>query len=191
MIKLDLPDVILRYLNDSVTALTQTTIPFAIGGAVAMAAYGYTRATNDVDIFIDPNWHTPSLRAMRKAGFKVERIHGDDHWIATREEGGQRYRIDLLYPSADPDWSAIQFPDLIEDIPFFPAEMIALSKMYVNTYESVTDIVVLLRRGIVDPIAARHILQRMDPELLDSWDDVVRISQETRPPRRRPPRKNP
>lgn len=189
-LELELPQTILIYLADTVAALDAAGVTYAIGGAVAMAAHGYTRATTDVDVFIDPNDRPAALRALRNnsygASFRVERIHGDEHWIATRGDGGQKYRVDLLFPSADPDWSAIQVPDMVEGVPFFSPEMIALSKLYVNTYEAVTDIVVMLRSGIVDPTVARQTLTNMDPELLGAWAEIETIAATVRPARQRP-----
>lgn len=66
--------------KDMLLALSGESVNFLLVGAYAMAAYGYLRATADIDIWI---WPSPSnaeavLRALRRFGAPVDELTGED-----------------------------------------------------------------------------------------------------------------
>jgi hypothetical protein len=83
--------------------LERAGIPYAVGGALALAVWGFPRATNDVDldIFVAPENLDPVFDALIAAGCDVERL-------AARESASERgdfkvrlhgMRIDVFVPS--------------------------------------------------------------------------------------------
>jgi len=62
----------------AVSALTRSSLPFALGGAIALNAYtGLWRGTKDIDIFISHRDVEQATKALEEAGFtiKVEFTH--------------------------------------------------------------------------------------------------------------------
>lgn len=78
-------------------------IPYAIGGALALAAWGFPRATNDVDIdvFVQPGELGKVFAALERVGCELDR---EDCIDAARVRGDfrahfERMRIDFFVPS--------------------------------------------------------------------------------------------
>ena len=101
-----------RMLLKSATALVGADLPHAFGGAIAMAAWGYSRETQDVDVFVNQSDTHEVLRVLREAGFQIVPVMEPFHYagylgrVKDPEE-----RIDILFPADDPDWSAVQAPE--------------------------------------------------------------------------------
>ena len=75
--------------------------PYAIGGALSMSAYGYSRETKVVDAFLLEQDRLTWLRAARKHGLTVDNIYGHIHYIAFfPEDGDARIRIDMRLVTA-------------------------------------------------------------------------------------------
>jgi len=180
------------------TFLETAGIPHAVGGAVAMAAYGYNRATSDIDIFIDPNQLDPVLGAMRALGYNVRLVFDETHYEVSspeldRRRGDREAHADLLFASADPDWSALMAPDLARiydrEISVFPAVLLAAAKFYAGRVKDELDLVEMLSRGIYNPVEVQAMLRAMqDEEAALAFEAMVARWRAPRPRRNRPPK---
>jgi hypothetical protein len=84
-------------------ALEGARIPYAVGGALALAVWGFPRATNDVDldVFVPPENLDPVFDVLIGAGCEVDRI-GARRSAAERGDFKVRLqgmRIDVFVPS--------------------------------------------------------------------------------------------
>ena len=88
-------------------------VDYAVGGAVAMAAYGYRRNTSDVNLFAHEDDQPRILRALRAGGAtEIEEVFRPFHYVARNpEHDNPEIRIDVLFPASDPELSAIEFPE--------------------------------------------------------------------------------
>src|SRR5260221_14576048 len=110
---------------------------YAIGGAVAMASHGYARHTADVDLFVDDKIGEKKfqlLSSFKKTGYHVSEAFDRLHYVVTPDLTEPDYKIDILFPYDDPDWSAVMAPEIASmgTLVFnvFPVELLALSKYY-------------------------------------------------------------
>ncbi len=89
-------------------ALEKAALPYAIGGALALAYYAVPRATVDVDInvFIPPATELPSLlHTLQEAGFAPDAAASTIERQATTEGQFRGYidglRVDVFVPAID------------------------------------------------------------------------------------------
>jgi hypothetical protein len=111
----------------------KTGKPYAIGGALAMAAHGYVRQTTDVDTFLRDEDRLAWLRAARAEGLLIEELSHKARYIAfTLKHRDPRVRIDLIFPSDASALDAINLPDTkkIGDTIFKVFPIKALRKKY-------------------------------------------------------------
>jgi hypothetical protein len=77
-------------------------------------------------------------------------------------------RIDLLFPSDDPEWSAVQFPEtgIIAglNVEVFPVALLVASKFQSDREEDHADVKVMYERGLFDPAAVAEIFRNMDSD---------------------------
>ncbi len=167
-------------------------IPCAIGGGLAVNLHGVERHTHDVDAFFREEDRQAVLRALRKAGFTVDRVFGGIHNVAY-EPGAPdlRVRIDVLFPAGDPERSAVENPQVIEKwgqrIPAFPVEALVLAKFYADQPLDRWDIAALYEHGAFEPETVRARLAATDPDNVPAFDALMAEIRTPRPGRRRPP----
>ena len=120
-------------LSDLARAMEKARLDYAVGGAVAMAAYGYERNTNDIDLFANADQKPQVLALLRKMGLEVVPVFRGAHYLA-RVPGVPltRLSVDILFPSQDPDWSAVDLPETVklDGVRFeaFPLPLLFLAK---------------------------------------------------------------
>ena len=108
-------------------------LDYAIGGAVAMAAYGYQRNTTDIDLFAHHKQKPQVLQLLRKMGLEVVPVFRGAHYLA-RVPGVPltRLSLDILFPAQEPDVSAVDLPETVqlEGVRFeaFPLSLLFLAK---------------------------------------------------------------
>jgi predicted nucleotidyltransferase len=91
-------------LNDDykemLQCLSEENVRFLLVGAYAVAAYGYPRATKDIDIFVQPAPANASslMRALARFGAPLSNVSADDFATAgiVFQIGSQPRRIDIL-----------------------------------------------------------------------------------------------
>jgi hypothetical protein len=130
-------------------------VKMAVGGGVAVNAYGYKRETSDVDAFFHFGDRKQVLRA-------VNVLLGDDfileeldpaHWIVVGVGSPPDVRIDLLFATGDPEESAIEMavPKQFRgvEVLVFPVDLLVISKFLAERDDAkdALDIYSLLRRG--------------------------------------------
>lgn len=72
---------------------------WAIGGAVAMAAHGYVRATQDVDLFIGDDARDDLLTALKAHRLPMVPAMEPFHYAIVPDRRHPDARVDLLFPA--------------------------------------------------------------------------------------------
>ena len=79
-------------------------IPFAVVGALAVHGYGYSRATNDVDLLVGRDAQDRLIVFLESQGFEtLHRSHGYSNHLHRDAAGG---RLDVVYVDRD-TWDKI------------------------------------------------------------------------------------
>jgi hypothetical protein len=185
---------VLELIRRTASALEPLNVPYAVGGAVAMAAHGYARYTSDLDVFALDESKPSIFRALRKEGFTVEPLMSPMHYVAfLREHGDPTVRVDILFPADEPALSAVEYPVTVHiagtdvDLKVFPIDMLVAAKFYSDRPQDLHDIAAMLERGIFEPDEVHRLIGSIDPE--GATDFATLIQELRRPRRRRPPPK--
>jgi hypothetical protein len=151
-------------LDETEKILTRMDADWAVGGALAMAAHGYVRETQDIDVFISPDFREQLLQKLDDKKIHVITVAEDLHY-AIPSKGSVEERVDLMFPYADPDISAIAVPDYAtvdgKKRPVWPLDLIVVSKLMGDREKDAHDLVALRQRGMVDAKAVHTILGHM------------------------------
>ena len=114
------PDHGADFYRRTMAVLEQAGLPFLVGGAYAFAHYtGLVRDTKDFDLFILQCDFEAALRALREAGYEVERNF--PHWLGKAYSDG--CVVDLIYGSGngltpvDEEWFAHARPGTVMGVP--------------------------------------------------------------------------
>jgi hypothetical protein len=185
---------VLELIRRTASALEPLNVPYAVGGAVAMAAHGYARYTSDLDVFALDESKSSIFRALRKEGFTVEPLMSPMHYVAfLREHGDPTVRVDILFPADEPALSAVEYPVTVHiagtdvNLKVFPIDMLVAAKFYSDRPQDLHDIAAMLERGIFEPDEVHRLIGSIDPE--GATDFATLIQELRRPRRRRPPPK--
>lgn len=140
--------------------LEQLGIRYALAGGLAVGAYGYIRATMDVDFLVGEEAfeHHGSLVTF-KPGVPIE-VDG--------------VRIDYLSPvSLGPQLEeTLTHPLVSEGIAVVPVEVLIYMKLAAKRRKDLVDVVELLRAG-ADAKKVRHYLEQYAADLLPLFDELV------------------
>jgi hypothetical protein len=165
--------VALPTLLGLVPELERRRVPWAIGGAVALEAYGVPRETHDVDIFVD-DAHREVLGVLKGAGLAL--AHFQDELVAAFPRGGGGGdRIDVIFPGSEPARSALHEPERRYlrgvDVPVLPAVALAAMKLMSARPKEHADALRLFDAGIASRKAVRSVLRRLTsaPPSSDPW----------------------
>ena len=79
--------------------LDREGIPFAIVGALALHTYGYSRATNDVDLLVGRDAQDRLIAFLEKRGF--ETLHRSDGYSNHLHANPDLGRLDVIYVDED------------------------------------------------------------------------------------------
>jgi hypothetical protein len=140
-------------------ALRRMDTEWAVGGAEAMAAHGYQRETLDVDLFIGDDARDDLIGALERKNLPVITVLEGVHYAVTPDPKHDEVRIDLLFPSDEPEVTAIWKPvDAViadEKVPVIRLEYIAASKLLTDPAsergrKDAGDLAELHRRGMID-----------------------------------------
>jgi hypothetical protein len=162
----------------------KTHKPYAIGGALAMAAHGYVRQTTDVDAFLRDEDRLDWLRAARAEGLHIDELYHRIHYIAfDLKHGDPRIRIDLMFPAEEPALSAIDIPDTatIGNLSFdvFPIDMLVIAKFDSDRDKDQNDVAAMYHLGLFDPVRVHKIMSSLDRDMATRF--AARIQELNRP----------
>jgi len=177
----------MAYINPHVRELLQAFLrmanevkrPYAIGGALALAAHGYVRETHDVDAFVRPSDRLLWLRAAHKQGLTVDRVYGGLHYIAFFvKHGDPRERIDILVPYDEPARTAVRSAK-VKTITgsvkarVFTLELLVIEKFLSDRPEDHRDVDAIFDRGYFEPETITILLRTIDPSAVKRWQQYV------------------
>lgn len=123
----------------ALSILDTTGIPFAVGGAYAMAAYAdIVRHTKDLDLFVKREQAPLLIDTFARAGYRTDWTH--PHWIAKAYSPDGEDFVDLIYgagngiSAVDDEWLAncVDGEVLGHKVKLCPAEEIVWSKSFVS-----------------------------------------------------------
>ena len=150
-----------RALLVSHEALCKAGVPHALVGGLAVGAYGYPRATKDVDWVV---------------GDEAFSFHGK---LVTMREGlpfqYDGIAIDYLSPAAPGEAAAMTASP--KELAVVPVENLFCMKLKAGRARDIGDLVELLKRG-VDAEAVRTHIKRSAPQLLAEFDKISRRAEE-------------
>lgn len=195
----DFPETTKRLIQESVSVLRGLGVDYCIGGAVAMAAYGYLRATRDVDVFVR---HTdmPKIRNAFQSANYVVREKAEDlqylaipDWITPAQKKAEKICLDILCPGGDPELSAVEAPEQFEwdgrAVEIMPVELLVISKFqaFVDGHQRQGgDVQEMFRCGAFRIGTVSHIIKLMnDSELLQQWNTFAGLISKPAKPNRK------
>lgn len=151
-------------MRDASAALTALGIRHALIGGIAVGAYGYARATKDVDFI---------------AGEEAFEIHGGG--LLTFKAGVplaiRGVAVDVL--EADSIEAAeLDDPVMTEGIPIVTPEVLVYMKLRAHRRRDQEDIVQLLREGHIDRRVVRKFIEDHAPKLLQRFDALDAFADE-------------
>lgn len=175
-------------------------VDYAIGGAMAMASHGYARFTSDVDVFAPEASRYAILNAMRRSGFTVGTAMDPHHYfVMLPQHGGDPdVRIDLMFPAAEPDISAAEYPVRQpifkggDSLNVVEPSLLAMMKFYSDRDIDEDDLKAMYRRGIFDPDIVRQMIESIDNEDGEdtaAWDATIERFRARRVSRPKPKKK--
>lgn len=91
--------------------LKKLDIDYAVGGAVAMSVAGYTRQTEDLDVFFNHRDTPTMLRALRAASIRFATLAEPNHYAIIPSVENPDHPVDLLFTPEDLEVDAVAFPD--------------------------------------------------------------------------------
>lgn len=167
-------------------ALEQAKLPYAIGGALALAIAGVPRGTVDVDVnvFIDIDRVSEVVTVLRNLGIEVDGASAAaqarrDGMFVARWDG---MRIDVFLPSIPFAHEAARTRIRVTDAEgwsgwFLQAEALAVFKLLFFRGKDVVDLerLVAVHPGLDHAYVRRWIVQMMgeDDERTRRWDALV------------------
>lgn len=162
--------------------LDKTGVDYAIGGAVAMSIAGYTRQTEDLDVFFNHTDRPLVLRALRAAGVTFATIADPYQYAIIPSLKNPDRRVDLLFTSEDLEVDAVAFPAerLVgvgkgkAIINVFPAVLLKTAKVVSDREKDHDDVRRMHERGLIDPDEIVATLQHYrEPRPRKRLDDIL------------------
>lgn len=147
--------------------LKKTRVDYAIGGAVAMAAAGYARQTEDLDVFFRHEDTPVVLRALRSEGVRFATIAEPYHYAIIPSVKNPDHRVDLLFTSEDLEVDAVSFPDAVKvmvgnrkaTVSIFPPLLLKSTKVRSERQKDHDDVRRMHDRGLIDPAEIVKVLR--------------------------------
>jgi hypothetical protein len=134
-------------------------VDYAIGGANAMSSAGYTRETEDLDVFFKYTDAPAVLRGLRASGVTFATIADPYHYAIIPSAKNPDRRIDLLFTSEELEMDAVEFPTTVKalvkgkkkDVEMFPPVLIVAAKIRSDRKKDHDDVRRMYERGVFDP----------------------------------------
>jgi len=168
-----------------VDALEAADLPYALGGAIALAAWSEPRATKDVDltIFVEEGELEPAFAALETAGLDVPRgaaraeVEHRGMFVLRSKDG---YRVDVFVPSipfyrlAERRRQRVQLAD--RDTYVLDAESLVVFKMLFFRAKDLVDVDRLVQLRALDARFVRDALVEIvgeDDPRVARWDSLT------------------
>jgi len=160
-----------RALKTCAVELDALDADWAVAGATAMQAGGYSRATRDIDLFIGDDARADLIARLRARGLPVQGIFPPHHYrVAGRSRRDPEASIDLLFPALGVEslglLAATRMPIEGMSMPVVPIHHLVALKLATDPHidpsrytRDVADLLALHERGLVDPIRVRQVLE--------------------------------
>lgn len=155
-----------RAMTDASESLRSLGIKHALVGGLAVGAYGWPRATRDVDFLVDDSaWSkTESGVVILRAGIPVQ-AHGIAvDTISVRDD--ERHLL-----------AAIEAAEISERVPVAPIEALVYLKLSSPRSQDRQDVLHLVRAG-ADLERVRRYLDANAPKLREKFEAIVRTAAE-------------
>jgi hypothetical protein len=138
--------------------------PYAITGAVALAAHGFTRSTEDLDVLLLRRHARLWLRAARDVGLDTTSVvDGAYHLAWFRRHRDSSIRIDLIFPTARVfvDGIADAQPRSVGGVPIrvLATDLIAAAKSVSQAENHVADLKAMIALNLVDESSIESVLR--------------------------------
>ncbi len=138
--------------------------PYAITGAVAMAAHGYTRPTEDLDVLLHRRHARLWLRAARDVGLDTTSVvDGAYHLAWFRRHRDASVRIDLIFPTAPVfvDGIGDAQPRSVGGVPIrvLATHLIGAAKRVSQAENHVADLKAMIALNLVDEPSIESVLR--------------------------------
>jgi hypothetical protein len=169
-------------------------LDWAVGGAVAMALHGYSRHTDDLDVFFRGADVNRVLHTLRRLGVRFATIADPFHYAIFPDLTDPDRRIDLLFAWDDVEADAIAFPDDVAlelggravSVRYFPLTLLVAAKARSDRPRDHDDVARMAERGLFDPAEVALALARLGEgdEVLDRLAALCRPRPPGRPRRR-------
>lgn len=154
---------ILRVAREMSKKLTFQGIQHALIGGLAVNARGYARATSDVDFLI------AEVSRQAVAG---NDLGGEVEGKTVKVSGVQ---VDFLFPKRGQSFlnREVSRAEMIREIPTITTDVLIYLKLLASRARDQGDVVELLKLGKVDVAAAKSLLQKHRPDLVDDFEAMV------------------
>jgi hypothetical protein len=174
--RIHLDSALKKALHACAEELDALEADWAIAGATAMHAHGYTRATRDIDLFIGDDARADLLARLRARGVPVKPIFKPHHYrIDPLGRKDPEASIDLLFPALGVESLGLLAATRRRlggrDMPVFPIHHLVALKLTTDPnidasryLRDVADLVALRDRGLVDAGRVRQILEDVKDE---------------------------
>jgi hypothetical protein len=184
-----------RLLGLAIKAAKSSRVEYAIGGAFAMRAHGYSRETQDVDVFVLPSESHRYLLALRKLGLQVVSLMSNIHYAAYLPEStNKEQRIDVILPYEDLEMSAVQFSKpmkiMEKSAQVFQMDYVIATKFCADRPRDERDILDMLYLGFFDPVSAHRLIQTIDKSEAKRFQKFIEKALEIKPKKNPFSRKN-
>jgi hypothetical protein len=153
---------VLQAMRDVSCLLTERGVRHAVIGGIAVGAYGWPRATRDVDLLIgDEAWERQPSGEMRVRVALPEFVND--------------VPIDYLPIDVAGEFLAQAFerPRWLQGVPFAPVEILVCTKLIRLAMRDQADIVEIVKAQMIDRDAVRAFLVEHTGMLVGRWDALV------------------
>jgi hypothetical protein len=155
---------------------------YAVIGAFALHAYGYTRATRDIDFVADFLAQQKLIAFLEKLGYETLHVSSgySNHWHRDPDKG----RLDFVYVSGETNrllFESVRKLLILGDIcvPVPRAEHIIAMKIQAmkndpeRIFQEMADILFLMRLPGIDNVEVREYFERQG--LMDKYHEIRKI----------------
>jgi len=168
-------------LQTATTALRTAKIAYAVGGGVAVNAYGFPYQTHDVDLFFPPGAQNAACRVLRKAGLTVREAMAPFHYTAhgPGASPASPVRIDALFSADDLELAALSTRCLvvIDDVacPMFRSDYLAAVKFMADRPgKDRPHLAAMYQLGAISPSRVHTVLREAgEREAARAWREFI------------------